>query len=119
MRVFSGSGTGGGPDKPVGSDGVGAVQLSKVQLLNASNPLSRRMVQVVDLTSETARMASRLSEAHLRCDERQRDELLYYLLVRTPLPEGATTSLTECEQTRISAAMSARATSCATTSWCG
>lgn len=46
------------------------------------------MVQVVDLTSETARMASRLSEAHLRCDERQRDELLYYLLVRTPLPDG-------------------------------
>ena len=40
-------------------------------------------LQVVDLTGETRRLASGLSEAHLRCDERQRDEFLYYILVRT------------------------------------
>jgi hypothetical protein len=39
--------------------------------------------QVVDLTGETRRLASGLSEAHLRCDERQRDEFLYYILVWT------------------------------------
>jgi hypothetical protein len=39
-------------------------------------------LQVVDLTDETRRLASGLSEAYLHCDERQRDEFLYYLLVR-------------------------------------
>lgn len=40
-------------------------------------------MQVVDLTGETRRLASGLSEAFIRCDERQRDEFLYYMLVRT------------------------------------
>lgn len=39
--------------------------------------------QVVDLTDQTRRLASGLSEAYLHCDERQRDEFLYYLLVRS------------------------------------
>lgn len=38
--------------------------------------------KVVDLTSDANRLASKLQEAVLKCDERHRDELLYYLLVR-------------------------------------
>jgi hypothetical protein len=42
--------------------------------------------KVVDLTSGTTRLASKLREAVLKCDERHRDELLYYLLVRLRFP---------------------------------
>lgn len=38
-------------------------------------------MQVVDLTSGTQRLASRLQEAHLKCSRDQRDSLLYYILV--------------------------------------
>lgn len=42
--------------------------------------------KVVDLTSDANRLASKLQEAVLKCDERHRDELLYYLLVRPHPP---------------------------------
>lgn len=41
---------------------------------------------MVDLTSDTQRLASRLQEAHLKCTKDQRDYLLYYILVRPPSP---------------------------------
>lgn len=44
-------------------------------------------MQVVDLTGETRRLAAGLLEAFVRCDERQRDEFLYYLLVRSFEPK--------------------------------
>lgn len=57
--------------------------------------------QVVDLTGETRRLATGLSEAHLRCDERQRDEFLYYLLVclSETARFGSQTANTGCSNT--------------------
>ena len=51
-------------------------------------------LQVVDLTDQTRRLASGLSEAYLHCDERQRDEFLYYLLVRSTQSSARFAALT-------------------------
>ena len=65
-----------------GGGGAGGGSSSLDALMDAV-PFGARP-KVVDLTSETSRLAAALQEAHLKCDMLHRDELLYYLLVPRP-----------------------------------